>query len=411
MVSEKKPASTRVLVVDAVRGAAVLCMIQWHCADAWIGGALRESEAFGITRIIGGLAAPLFLLLAGVSAALVFQRERAWSGVRRGAGILVAGYAFKLFAWTVDYGAIVERRNWAAIVLDAITLALAWRAVSEKVTNKQRGLLALGALVSWIATLVALTGTSRTPSLIARLDVLQGIGAALVVANVVLWIVSRWRFAPLVLAALALAIALVTPSFIGADLSFLPIRVADYLARTVDYTAPSGARFPFFPWLGYTLLGAAIGRALRERPLRSAWDVPFAPSAGVALIVAIVVALFVFEPTQTAQWLLMRTEQVRNLLRLFWNVSVALGIAAVSSMTLPKQAWAQRVILSLGRHSLIVYVVHLEIAFGLPCSPIRETLDFGGWAVGVVLLLAAMIALAFWLDRRAARAALARRAA
>lgn len=404
MTSDNKPTSARVLVVDAVRGAAVLCMMQWHCADAWIGGTLRDGQAFGITRIIGGLAAPLFLLLAGVSAALVFRPERVGAGFRRGAGIVVGGYAFKLFAWTVDYGAIVERRNWLAILLDAVTLAAAWRLTSEKPTPKQRGALAVVVIVAFVATAFALTGATRTPSLLVRLDVLQGIGAALILVNAVLWVVSRSRNAPIVLVLLAVAVALSTPSFIGADLSFLPTRLGDYLARTTGDPALSGARFPLFPWLGYTLLGAAIGSAVKRRPLANAWDVPFAPSAGFALLAAIIAALFVFEPTQTAQWLLARTEHVRNLLRLIWNTSVAVGLAAVSSLTLPRLAWVERAMLSLGRHSLIIYVVHLEIAFGLPCSPIRETLDFAGWAVGLWLLLASMIALAFWLDRREARA-------
>ena len=65
--TSERPA--RVLVVDAVRGLAVLCMIQWHCADAWIGGAIREGGAFERLRIVGGLAAPFFILLAGVSSA------------------------------------------------------------------------------------------------------------------------------------------------------------------------------------------------------------------------------------------------------------------------------------------------------------------------------------------------------
>lgn len=400
MSNERKPSSTRVLVVDAVRGAAVLCMIQWHCADAWIGGTLREGQAFGITRIIGGLAAPLFLLLSGVSAALVFSPERVWPGVRRGAGIVVGGYAFKLFAWTVDYGAIVERRNWPAILLDGVTLLFAWRACSEKVSARQRAMLAGIGLVSALATWGALEGATRTPSLLVRLDVLQGIGVALMVANGALYVVHGWRRAPVVLALVAIGVALATPSFIGLDLSMLPTRLVDYVARTEDYALPSGARFPLFPWLGYTLLGAAIGRAVRARPLRDSWDVPFFTQGAIALVLAIFVGLCVFEPMPAAQWLLARTEQVRNLLRLMWNFAVATGIAGLSSIVLPRAEPVRRAMLSLGRHSLVVYVVHLEIAFGLPCSPIRETLGFGAWAVGVVMLVAAMIALAYWLDRR-----------
>jgi uncharacterized membrane protein len=250
----------------------------------------------------------------------------------------------------------------------------------------------------WLATYFALNGTTRSPYVTYRLDVLQGIGAALVAVNGVLWVVSRWKHAALVLALLAIFVALATPSFVGVDLWWMPTRVADYVARTTVDPAHSAARFPLFPWLGYTLLGAAVGVALRARPLASAWEVPFVRAGWIAVVVAVAVGLCVFEPMPFAQWLLFYTEQVRNLLRLAWNATVALGFAGVSSLVLPRLRMAERAVLSLGRHSLVVYVVHLEIAFGLPCVPIRETLGFGGWAIGGSLLLAAMIALAYTLD-------------
>lgn len=402
MSSESKVKPQRVLVVDAVRGAAVLCMIQWHCADCWIRHPERDGTFFDVTEIVGGLAAPLFLLLAGVSAALVYEPGRGWAGARRGAGILVGGYAFKLFAWAVDYGALTDPRDWPAIALDALGLTLAWQASLEKITPTRRALLAGGATLAWGATALALRFATRTPELIVRLDVLQGIGVALIVVQGVLALATRTKAAPLVLLGLAGMVALATPSFVGADLSFLPTRLADYVARTVPYPEPSGARFPLFPWLGYTLLGAALGRAVRARPSADAWAVPFTRSPMLALSLAVVVAACVFEPSPVARWLLGHTEQIRNLLRLAWNGSIATGIAALASMTLPRAAPAQRVMLSLGRHSLVVYVVHLEIAFGLPGSTLRQSLGLPAWAALTAALTASMVGLAFWLDAREA---------
>ncbi len=378
-------------------------MIQWHCADAWIGGPLRDGEAFRWTRIVGGFAAPLFLLLAGVSAALVFRPDRVWSGVRRGLGIVIGGYAFKLFAWAVDYGALVESRNWLAIALDAALLFALWKAVEEKAEPRRRVLLALLAAILWLGTWFALNDTTRTPSLVARLDVLQGIGASLVVVNGVLYAAARLRTATAVLALLAIVVALATPSFVGVDLSYLPTRVADYVARTTSDPMSSGARFPLFPWLAYTLLGAAIGHAVRARSLAAPWDVPFLRSGALALVIGGALSVALFEPMPTAQWILVRSEQSRNLVRLLWNASVAISFAGLGSVLLPRLLPLQRAVLSLGRHSLVVYVVHLEISWGLLCSPIRQTFGFGAWAVGTALLLASMIALAAWLDAREAR--------
>ncbi len=396
---------TRVLVVDAVRGAAVICMIQWHCADAWVRHPERDGFFFELTRIVGGFAAPLFLLLAGLSAALVHGPGRSAAGVRRGLGIWVVGYAFKLWAWTVDYSAILERRNWAAIALDAAALAMAWRATHENTAMRVRLALAVGAVLAWSGMLFALEGATRTPSVVLRLDVLQAIGVSLVLVNLVLARVAPLRTGPLVMLGLAALVALATPSFVETDLSWMPTRVADYVARTTadPSLSASGARFPIFPWLAYALLGAAIGLGVRARPVAQPWAVPFAPRPLVALAMAIVVGVLVYEPTPSAQWLLAHTEQVRNLLRLVWNAAIATGLAALAALTLPRIERAAEAMLSLGRHSLVVYVVHLEIAFGLPCTPIRQTLDFVGWALGAGLLTAAMVGIARGLDVLEAR--------
>ncbi|MFO0682900.1 MAG: heparan-alpha-glucosaminide N-acetyltransferase domain-containing protein [Sandaracinus sp.] len=411
MSEARRPA--RVLVVDAVRGAAVICMIQWHCADAWVRHPERDGFFFELTRIVGGFAAPLFLLLAGLSAALVHGPGRSAAGMRRGLGIWVVGYAFKLWAWTVDYSAILERRNWPAIALDTVALGLAWLATQEKRSARARLGLGVGAALAWSAMVFALANATRTPSVVLRLDVLQAIGVCLVLANALLAAVTRTKHAPLGMLALAILVALVTPSFVGLDLGWLPTRVADYVARTTadPSLAASGARFPIFPWLAYALLGASIGLGVRARPSAGAWDVPFAPSAWVALVLALVVGGLVYEPTPSAQWLLSHTEQVRNLLRLAWNASIATAFAALGALVLSRLPRLATWMLSLGRHSLVVYVVHLEIAFGLPCTPIRQTLGFGTWALGTTALTAAMVALAWGLDLREARAKQKARAA
>ena len=56
--------------LDWLRGVAVLIMIEAHLLESWTGGADRSTHAFGWAMIIGGLGAPLFLFLAGVSVAL-----------------------------------------------------------------------------------------------------------------------------------------------------------------------------------------------------------------------------------------------------------------------------------------------------------------------------------------------------
>jgi uncharacterized membrane protein len=407
--STEKP--SRVLVVDTVRGLAVLCMIQWHCADAWLYGAIREGDAFAQLRIVGGLAAPLFLLLAGISSGLTFRIAQLAPSIRRALTIAVMGYVLKAFAWVVDHGAILDRANWPTIALDAAALGLAWHGLREKRTSRERAISLSIAVVCWVGTWLTLASATRSPEVVVRLDVLQGIGAALVVTLLVLALAHRapraW-LVPLVPLVLGLSVSLATPSLIGADLSFLPSRVLDYVARTTSDPAASGARFPLFPWAGYALVGAAIGSAIRARPSRDAWALPFTRHRLVVLAVALAIAWTVYEPNATSQWILSFGEQPRNLLRLTFNTSIATAMAAASSLVLPRALRVADVLLTLGRHSLVVYGVHLEIAYGLVAIPIHQQLGFASWALAVVVLVAAMIALARWLDLRARRPAPAR---
>ena len=60
-----------------MRGLAVLIMLQGHVMDAWLRPSDRSSEWFWLSQFLGGLPAPTFLFLVGVSLALVLDRMRA----------------------------------------------------------------------------------------------------------------------------------------------------------------------------------------------------------------------------------------------------------------------------------------------------------------------------------------------
>nr|MDQ3030917.1 heparan-alpha-glucosaminide N-acetyltransferase domain-containing protein [Myxococcota bacterium] len=126
--------STRLGAIDAARGVAVLAMIEWHAADAWLDTAGRESFAFGWMQRVGGLAAPGFVLLAGLAIALVAPERpdvrQTALGVARGLRIVLAGYALGLFACAVDHGGVLEPRARVSIVAMALGLAALWAATT-----------------------------------------------------------------------------------------------------------------------------------------------------------------------------------------------------------------------------------------------------------------------------------------
>lgn len=413
-VPERAARPARARVVDAVRGAAVVFMILWHSADAWLAPDVREGGAFRALRITGGLAAPLFLLLAGVAVGLIeparHDRRTTFGALRRAGQIAVLGYALKLFAFGVDRsGLLGTHALW--VIAGGVGLACVHRALGELPgawTTAARAALGLVGAALYVALLVAVRDDERALELLLRLDVLQGIGACLAVLALVMPATVAGARSSLLgptatLVVLSIGVALVTPS-LGAlelELDAEPLRrLIDYVARVTPYPRPTGARFPLFPWLAYPLLGAAMGRAMRGRELARPFSLPAPLRAPWVLIVAALIAIAFFEPNPLPQLLLAPGELVRNLVRVIFNVAIAMTTAGAIATFGAEGPAPARALALLGRHSLLVYAVHLEIAYGLPSVPIQRALGHAGWALAAALLVAAMLVLSWALERR-----------
>jgi len=414
--STVRPRSRRTHVVDAARGAAVVFMIAWHTADAWLGAEVRDGVAFRVLRITGGLAAPLFLLLAGVAVGLtepeVHDRQSTIGALRRAGQIATLGYALKLFSFGIDRAGLVgPHAGWViagALGLGCVhaSLGALGGLTSRFRTPAVRATFALLGLTLYLALLIALEGDRRALELVLRLDVLQGIGACLAVLALAMPATTRGSslLGPVAtLVVLAIGVALVTPTLGALDLRIdgEPLRrTLDYLARFTPYPGPTGARFPLFPWLAYALLGAAMGRAMVGRALPAPFALPAPLRARWVMIVAVLIAVTFFEPNPLPQLLLAPGELVRNMVRVIFNVAVAMTIAGALATFAANGPAPARALALLGRHSLLLYAVHLEIAYGLPTVPIQRALGYVGWALGASLLFVAMISLSWGLERR-----------
>ncbi|MCA9720251.1 MAG: DUF418 domain-containing transporter [Myxococcales bacterium] len=99
------PGSTRLYALDALRGLAVFLMMEQHLG-IWLwripaGGAKRFPGLVAFNAL-GGMAAPLFISLAGVGGALMLERAGAGSPAqdrvlaRRGLALIGFGYALNL---------------------------------------------------------------------------------------------------------------------------------------------------------------------------------------------------------------------------------------------------------------------------------------------------------------------------
>mgnify|MGYP001978238990 CR=1 FL=1 len=62
----------RLAPVDVLRALAVIAMVTWHTADGWLAPEFRSGTGWTALVTIGGLAAPLFVWLAGASVAIQY---------------------------------------------------------------------------------------------------------------------------------------------------------------------------------------------------------------------------------------------------------------------------------------------------------------------------------------------------
>ena len=101
--------------VDWARGIAVLLMIEAHTADAWtrLSPTVRRTIPFRDATVLGGFAAPLFLWLAGLAVVLAATRTAERTGSRRAASdmicrrgleIFILGFLFRLQGFIITPG-------------------------------------------------------------------------------------------------------------------------------------------------------------------------------------------------------------------------------------------------------------------------------------------------------------------
>jgi len=208
-----------------------------------------------------------------------------------------------------------------------------------------------------------------------RIDVLNCIGVALVAVSLLWWLCAGRILAFLAVAA---AVILLTPVVSAADLSFLPRHLADYL----NGRQPR-ALFPLFPWIAHAFTGAAAGLALA----RTRSEVrTIAIFAGLAFAAWLLPQPAVWSDAAPAVFLL-RDGLAAGLLSACW----------LADRFLPQSSFSGP-LLVLGRHSLLVYLVHVEIVYGRWFWRTRGTLGIAQGSAALAIVLAGMFALAKVVD-------------
>jgi uncharacterized membrane protein len=330
--------------LDWARGVGVLLMIEAHVIDAWTRAADRHSWAYSWSLILGGFAAPVFLFLAGVGVSM-----SAGSKLRRGVALADARHAGVLRG------------------LQIFGLAFLFR------------------IQAWI-----LGGSDPRKLLIV--DILNIMGLSMVVAAVLWGLAGRASRRTALLVAVSIAVPLVTPIVRETGIiNWLPDPIEAYVRPIRGLTT-----FALFPWAGFLFAGAVVGLVLdgSVAPASEARAQRWIVVVGAMLALIAWRASFLRSPyahssfwTSSPAFFFLRTGLVTTL------VACAYWWAAFK----PFRGWSP--IEQLGRNSLFVYWIHVELVYGLVSLRLHNALSLTAAWLALGAFVALMVLCSIGKDR------------
>jgi uncharacterized membrane protein len=350
--------SHRRAYIDWARGIAVLLMIEAHTVDAWTRLNVRHTIPFRDATVLGGFAAPLFLWLAGLAVVLAATRAAERTGSRRAAAEMICRRGLEIFI-----------------------LGFLFR------------------LQGFIIT------PGSHPVTLFRVDILNIMGPAVAVAGLV-WGVARSTTALVTwYAAIAGAFAMATPIVRSAHaVDALPLWIQWYVRPFGEFTI-----FTLFPWAGFVFAGGALGALIaatrHERDERRLQAIVGA--TGVALMI---LGFYTAERssiyasssfwTSSPTWFAIRLGILMIALAAIYACQAALvafnsraAAATPAGGSAPIDPLAR-----LGRSSLFIYWIHVELVYGYASWLWRHRLPLWGTALGYVAFCMLMYRAIGWRD-------------
>ena len=311
----------RIIFLDMMRALAVLMMVEGHTIDTFLSDQYRtfDSTLFSIWFTIRGFTAPIFMFTSGVAFTYLlrsvkepfFQNPRVQKGFLRFLTLVVIGYLLRYPTFSVLDFSVVTREQWMGFfTVDALHLI-------------GFGLLFILGL-SYISEKLKIGDFT-----------IFSIGA--------LFFFGMFNF---------------TETINWAN--YLPIPFAGYLYHG------TGSYFPFFPWAGYVICGGMLGSYLAHNP-DSFTSTKFSLrlfyiGAGILILSQIIEAAEDIFYGKEEFW----TDN-------FYVITLRLGgiilLNSFMSFVALKLKNIPEFVKQVGRHTLLVYSVHVIILYGSAWVP------------------------------------------
>jgi uncharacterized membrane protein len=308
-------------------------MIQAHTFDAWTRPSDRASLWFARANILAGFAAPLFLWLAGLGAILSAARSEHRSASRAAATEVVCRRGLKIFI-----------------------LAFLFR------------------LQAFIVT------PGSHPIALFRVDILNIMGPGIVITGLIWGSLRRPLSRTLALATASCAVAMTTPIVRTLTLiDSLPTWIQWYVRPAGEYTT-----FTSFPWVGFVFAGAAcavpLGLALEDPRSERRVHLWLALSGFVVLVVGLYAGTLPTVYRASSYWTSSPTYFALRVGIIVLTFSAAYALAVAFGQVAFRFGPLER----LGRSSLFVYWIHVELVYGYATWMIHRRLPLEGTVLAFI---------------------------
>ncbi|BDQ02263.1 heparan-alpha-glucosaminide N-acetyltransferase domain-containing protein [Ignavibacterium sp.] len=311
----------RIIFIDLMRAFAVLQMVQGHTVDALLAPDYRllDYPVYAVWNFMRGMTAPIFMFTSGTVFTYLFRlvdepfekNPRVKKGLKRFLLLVFLGYLLRYPTYKIfDFSNVTRQQLdifFAVDVLQLIGFGLLFLMISAFISEK----LKLGDTITFLL-----------------------IGLAFIIPS---------------------------PFFAKIDwLRYFPQPIANY------FYAGNGSLFPLFPWAGYVILGGILGSYLARNPLvfkTNKFSIRLV-LIGILLILISIIYMMLNLGKSISNYSDSYTYDT-----IIFRVGFVLILTGIVSYISQSINSIPRIIILIGRNTLLIYVVHLMIIYGSAWNP------------------------------------------
>ena len=318
----------RIIFIDLMRAFAVLQMVQGHTVDVLLAPEYRLADypIYSIWLFMRGMTAPIFMFTAGTVFTYLFRladepfekNPRVVKGVKRflllvGLGYLLRYPTYKIF----DFSSV----------------------------------------------------TKESLDTFFAVDVLQLIGFGILFIIICTFIAEKLKLSDTFIFSFITSIIFISTPFINKVewINIFPQYIAGY------FYDKTGSLFPLFPWVGYVISGGVLGSYLAKYPLifktnkfslnLAYFGISFMTISWISTIIG------------QNYFGIYNSDSSYNLNTIIFRIGFVLVLNSIVSYLSQKVESIPKIVILLGRNTLLIYAVHLMILYG------------SAWNPGLILLL------------------------